>query len=278
MSSDVNANHICPTGCQIKTVQTDSGDRWRAALAEWAIPAAILEQAPEDPWIHPPALFQIPDQFIDSISHQRAREALTQGGRVLDIGCGGGNAAFALTPPAAHVVGVDQQRDMLTMFQANAKARGVISEIFDGLWPAIADRVPIADVATGHHVVYNVAQIEDFFLAMNSHATSRVVLEAPQQHPLSTSAALWKHFWNLDRPDEPTPKDLILVLAELGITAHLELWEGVIRRESSLEQLAHYSRIRLCLPADREGEVLEFLTTQPPVTTRKLATIWWDTR
>ena len=277
-SSVVYARQTFPPGSPIKTVQTESGDKWRAALAAWAIPASILEQAPENPWIHPPALFQIPDTIIDSISHQRAREALPEAGRVLDIGCGGGIAAFALTPPATHVIGVDQQLDMLAMFQANAQVREVNSEIFDGLWPAIADSVPVADVATAHHVVYNVAQIEEFLLAMNSHATSRVVLEAPQQHPLSTSATLWKHFWNFDRPSEPTPSYLISVLAELGIAAHLELWEGVMRRESSLEQLAHYSRIRLCLPADRESEVLEFLIAHPPVATRKLATIWWETQ
>jgi len=277
-SSVVCALQTRPPGFPIKTVQTDSGDRWRTALAEWAIPASILEQAPEDPWIHPPALFQIPVQIIDSISHQRAREALAEGGRVLDIGCGGGIAAFALTPPATHVIGVDQQLDMLAMFQANAKARGVNSEIFAGLWPEIADSVPVADVAAAHHVVYNVAQIEDFLLAINNHATNRVVLEAPQQHPLATSTTLWKHFWNFDRPSDPTPHDLMLVLAELRIAAHLELWEGGMRQELSLEQLALYSRIRLCLPADRESEVLEFLIAHPPVATRKLATIWWDTR
>ncbi len=257
-------------------MHTESGNKWRAALAKWAIPEPILERASEDPWVHPPALFQIPDQITDSISHERAREALILGGKVLDIGCGGGIAAFALTPPAVHVIGVDHQREMLAMFQENAIARGVTYEIFDGFWPAIAAAVPVADVALAHHVIYNVAQIEDFLLAMNNHATRRVVLEAPQQHPLATSRALWKHFWSLDRPTDPTPKDLMLVLTELGYDAHLELWEGPMRQESSLEQLAHYSRIRLCLPAAREGEVLEFLRTQKALTTRSLSTIWWD--
>ena len=134
----------------------------------------------------------------------------------------------------------------------------------------------MADVAVAHHVVYNVQEIEDFLLSMNDHAKKRVVLELPQRHPLSTSAPLWKHFWNLDRPIDPTPGQLVDVLAEIGISAHLELWSGPMRTESSLEQLAHYSRIRLCLPASREVEVLEFLSGQPQITERQLATIWWD--
>ena len=257
-------------------MQTAAGNRWRAALAQWAIPQSILDQAPENPWIHPPALFQIPQNIADSISHQRAREAMPVGGTVLDVGCGGGVAAFAVTPPAAHVVGVDHQLEMLAMFNENARERGVSSEVFEGFWPAVADQISSADVVTSHHVVYNVPQIEDFLLALNAHATKRVIVEMPQHHPLANASALWKHFWNLDRPIDPTPYDLMQVLSELEFDAHLELWDGSIRQESDVAQLAHYSRIRLCLPADRESEVLEFLSSEPVGQARKLATIWWD--
>jgi len=255
---------------------TESGDRWRAALAQWAIPSSILDQAPEDPWIHPPALFQIPNPITDSPSHQRAREAMPDGGTVLDIGCGGGISAFAITPPATHVIGVDHQPEMLQMFAANALERGVTSELFEGFWPDLEHKVPIADVATAHHVVYNVSKIEDFLIAMNSHASRRVVLELPQRHPLANASALWKHFWNLDRPVDPTPHDLMTVIEDIGYAPHLEMWIGSMRQESNLEQMAHYSRIRLCLPESKENEVLEFLRSQPLTTTRDLATIWWD--
>jgi len=247
-------------------------------LTQWAIPQEILDQSAEDPWIHPPALFQIPQNIEDSISHQRAREVMPAGGTILDVGCGGGIAAFALTPLAGHVIGVDHQPEMLTMFSENARARGVTSEVFEGFWPALSTQIPTADVATAHHVVYNVPNIEDFLVAINSHAKLRVVLEMPQHHPLANASVLWKHFWNLNRPVNPTPTDLMRVLSELGFDAQLELWNGPMRQESDLAQLAHYSRIRLCLPADREDEVLDFLTTQPRELTRSLATIWWDPR
>ena len=257
-------------------METSAGNHWRESLAAWAIPDAIIDQEPENPWIHPPAMFQLPETIEDSISHQRAREVLVTGDSILDIGCGGGIAAFAAVPPATHVIGVDHQAEMLEMFAANAAARGVTSVVFDGFWPALADQVPLAEVVTTHHVVYNVSAIEDFLLAMNSHARKRVIIEMPQRHPLTTATALWKHFWKLDRPVDPTPEDLMRVLQELGINARLELWEGSMRTESDLESQAKFSRIRLCLPESRETEVLEFLKTQPKVAIRNLATIWWD--
>ncbi len=257
-------------------MRTSAGDYWREALSIWAIPQAILDQAPEDPWIHPPVMFQIPEQIEDTISHQRAREVIPAGGSILDIGCGGGIAAFAVTPPASHVIGVDHQGEMLEMFTQNAKARGVTSEVFEGFWPQVETSVPVADVAAAHHVTYNVPQIEDFLLAMSSHAKKRVVLEMPQRHPLTTAAPLWKHFWNLDRPVDPTPRDLMTVIRELGFNPHLELWDGSMRSEADLESTAHFSRIRLCLPESRESEVLEFLKSEPKIAIRNLATIWWD--
>ncbi len=256
--------------------QTPAGNRWRESLEAWAIPKEILDQAPENPWIHPPVMFQIPAHIEDSISHQRAREALPKGGSILDIGCGGGIAAFAVVPEAAHVIGVDHQSEMLEMFAENAIERGVTSEVFEGFWPMLAGEVPVADVAVAHHVLYNVARIEEFVLAMSSHARKRVVIEIPQRHPLTTATPLWKHFWNLDRPTQPTPEDLMAVLEELGITAHLEMWDGSMRTEADLESQAYFSRIRLCLPESRESEVCDFLLSQPKVAIRNLATIWWD--
>ncbi len=180
-----------------------AAERWRASLARWAIPDEILALAPESPWIHPPELFGVPDVIEESPSHERAREALPDGGTVLDVGCGGGVAAFALTPPAAHVIGVDQQPRMLEMFRAAATQRGVACETIEGSWPEAAADAPRADVVTGHHVAYNVGDIVPFLRAMDHHARRRVVLELPDRHPLSSMNGAWRHFWNLERPDVP---------------------------------------------------------------------------
>jgi SAM-dependent methyltransferase len=221
-------------------------------------------------------MFTLPDQIPDTPSHDRARAAIPAGGSVLDIGCGGGIAAFAVAPPAVKVVGVDHQTEMLEMFAATANSKGLEHlEIF-GDWPAVADQAPVVDVVTCHHVVYNVSEIEPFLLALDAHAANRVVIEMPQEHPLSTLRSAWKHFWNLDRPTNPTPDDLMNVLSEVGIEAHLELWSGAKLRPLAIENEIEFLRIRLCLDSSRDGDIRKFLENQQPMETRELATIWWD--
>lgn len=253
-----------------------SADHWRQSLDAWAIPGEILKAAEESPWIHPLELFLVPDIIESSPSHDRAREALREGGAVLDVGCGAGIAAFALTPPAAHVIGVDHQAQMLVEFQVNAEKRGVTCATIEGFWPEAAHETPGADIVTAHHVVYNVGDIVPFLRALDDHARIRVVLEMPDHHPLSPMLAAWRHFWQLERPLAPTSSDLVDVLDEIGIQAHQQKWSGSMRMEQNLERAAHFMRIRLCLPSSREDEVREFLAAQPESSVRALSTIWWD--
>jgi hypothetical protein len=165
---------------------------------------------------------------------------------------------------------------MLAMFSANAAKRGVTCETVEGFWPSVANRTPEADVVTAHHVVYNVADIVPFLRALDDHAMDRVVLEMPDHHPLAPMAEAWLHFWELERPEGPTPSDLLDVLNEIGINAHCEGWSGPMRVEQNLEQAAHFMRVRLCLPESREDEVHDFLESHQAPTARDLTTIWWD--
>lgn len=253
-----------------------SQEDWARSLAQWAIPQEILDQAQTSPWIHPPVLFQVPEEINLTISHTRAFEALPAGGSVLDVGCGGGIAAFALTPPASHVIGVDHQSGMLEMFTENAKKHGVTSEVFEGFWPQVAPEVPTADVVVCHHVVYNVADIGVFLRELSSHARSRVVIEMPTRHPLSNMSGAWKHFWNLDRPTGPTSEDLLEVLKEIGINPRVQYWSGPLRDPIDIDQDAEFMRIRLCLPPERLSEVRDFMLANPLPKEREIATIWWD--
>ena len=257
---------------------SNAGKKWEADLSQWAIPEYIMAQAPESPWIHPPAMFTLPTEIPENPSHQRAREAIPSGGSVLDIGCGGGIAAFAIAPPARTVIGVDHQSEMLKMFANSADEKGLNHQVVLGDWPDVSPQTPKADVVTCHHVVYNVAQIEPFLKALDSHATKRVVIELPQQHPLSTMRDSWKHFWDLDRPENPTPQNLIEVLAQMGIAANLELWEGPKLRPLSIDDDVRFLRIRLCLDSSRDSDIRQFLLAQEPMQSRSLATIWWDVK
>lgn len=253
-----------------------ASEKWKKDLQEWSIPQEIIDQAPESPWIHPPALFQIPQQIDLTPSHQKAFDSLPINGSILDVGCGGGIAAFAMGRKAGKVIGVDHQPEMLEMFTSNAQKRHMESVVHEGFWPAIADQVEVADVAVAHHVVYNVQEIVSFIEAMNLHARKRVVLEMPQHHPLSNLSEAWKFFWELDRPENPTPRDLVDVLTELGINAHLQLWDGQLRQERNMDDAVRFTRIRLCLPESREAEVRQFLENHPASAIHPLATVWWD--
>ncbi len=251
-------------------------NKWKKDLEAWAIPKEIIEQAEESPWIHPPILFQLPANIVDTFSYQMAREALPVDGSVLDIGCGGGIAAFALTGRVKKVIGVDHQPEMLTMFNENAKQRGINSQTFAGFWPDIAKQIPSADVVTCHQVVYNVQEIVPFLQALNDHATKRVVIEMPAKHPLANMDKAWSHFWKLSRPTDPTPQDLVEVLNEMGIKAFIHYWSGAMRQETDIDQEAEFMTTRLCLAKDRQTEVKKFLEVQPKIYSRELATIWWD--
>jgi SAM-dependent methyltransferase len=267
---DRPSDHLGPT----------AADRWAQDLAAWRIPDDILAAAPQSPWIHPVELFRAPDEPVpDSPSHARARQRLDAGGSVLDIGCGGGRAAFAVAPPAAVVTGVDHQQVMLDTFAEAAERRALRHAEILGDWPDVADRTPAADVVVCHHVVYNVADLMPFVTALDAHARRRVVLELPRRHPLAAMAPLWRHFWGLERPDGPTASDTLTVIREIGIDAELQDWaEGPATRTLPglpLAQQVEFMRIRLCLTPDRDAELADVMaaTPAPP---RQLATIWWD--
>lgn len=257
----------------------DLAKRWRTDLASWAIPQFILDQASECPWRHPVAMFTVDAEIPDSPSHRTARNVIGPGGSVLDVGCGGGRASLALVPPAGTVIGVDHQPEMLEEFAAAAQARGVVHHEYLGDWPAIADEVPKADVVVCHHVAYNVADIVPFLQALNAHASTRVVLELPVTHPLSSMNPLWKQFWDLDRPTRPHAQDVAAIARALGFDAHCDVWEDVTwgaRVNLPEAERVRYARARLCLAADRDAEIAAALMAQQDSRPREVATLWWD--
>ena len=259
-------------------MSADFVSNWAHSLQQWAIPDAILHQAPQSPWIHPVETFRpTGNLMVDTPSRLRALEAL-QGlaaPSVLDVGCGGGRGTFGLTPPATHVVGVDHQQGMLDVYQDEAHQRGVPVETVLGDWPDVAPSTPTCDVAICHHVFYNVQDIAPFIHALSSHAKKRVVVELPVQHPLASLSDLWLMFWNLERPSSPTAHDALAVVRHLGYEAQLELFEVPAAPVDITATDIEHTRIRLCLSADRDAEIEAALRARP-AQSRKLATIWWD--
>lgn len=249
--------------------------KWKRALTKWDIPAEIQDKAPESPWTWPRSqLKRSPDQ-IDTPSRDRAVEALAHGGTVLDIGVGAGWGSLPLAPPAARIVGVDPNADMLSSFARTAEARGIRHQEIHDYWPEAAPAAGHADVVVCHHVVFNVPDLAPFATALTARARHRVIVETTTTHPASWLNPLWRHFHGLERPNEPTAADAVAVLHELGLDAHVEFWqrspwtEAVDRHEA-----VEFARRFLCLPTDRYPEVDALLPERPG--NREFTTIWWS--
>lgn len=257
----------------------DAADRWARELGEWAIPQEILDQAPKVPFVFPPTMFAAPPVGEDSssLSTRLATEALEGGGSILDIGCGGGAAAFAAVPPATHLIGTDRQEDMTKLFALTAAERGISCETYPGSWPQVARQVPAADVVVSHNVLYNVADIVSFAAAANDKARRRVIFEITESHPQTVRTPLWKHFWNLDRPTGPTAEIAVAALQAAGLPIRSGPSEATPRSDQRATRAdAEFWCRQLCLPPDRVEEVAEFVADlQLP---KERVTIWWDLR
>lgn len=259
------------------TASETAAQTWAHQLAEWAIPEEILEQRPDGPGGFRPQMFAAPQPgtFTPSLSTRRAAEALPDAGVVLDVGCGGGAAAFALVPPAGRVIGVDSQPDMLELFEATAGRRGVAVEVHEGPWPEVAAAVPRADVVVSHNVLYNVADIGGFVRALSDHARRRVVIEITTRHPWDSRREAWMHFWGLERPQGPTSEVAAAAISDLGIDLVVEESTATERHRDHAEDVeAGFWCQHLCLPPERESEVAELVARKP--FPRERATLWWD--
>ena len=260
---------------------------WREALNEWAIPEEILDAAPESPWGCPLELFarRADTSRQATPSDDRAREALPDGGTVLDVGCGAGAASIPLAARASRLVGVDVSAGMLRAFRERAEAAGVAAHTIEGTWPDVAPATPAADVVVCSHVVYNVPDAPPFARALTERAGRRVVVELMRVHPVSNLNDLWVRFHGLERPTRPTADDYVAVLREMGIEPgrtdwEVKDWHGGF---TSPDDLVAFVRRRVCLAPDRDPEVWEAIRDRvverdgtfglPP---RPNVTLWWQ--
>lgn len=269
----------------------DAARHWREQLEAWAIPDEILRAVPDSPWQHPTEMFaKRADSYVAQpvgISWERAIAALTPRGTVLDVGAGAGAASLPLARATTELYAVDSSRSMLDALAVRASALNLPTRLIEGSWPAVAATVDEADVVVCHHVLYNVADLAPFARALADHARRRVVVELPPAHPMRALNPLWLRLHGLRRPDGPTADDAVAVLTGLGLEVHQERWPRPPRTPyGSFVDMVASTRRRLCLPADRDSELVDALMelgVDPghPVDLAdrdgdELVTLWWD--
>jgi SAM-dependent methyltransferase len=269
---------------------TELLSRWHSDLAAWAIPGHITAGVAESPWVLPRQVFA---RRADRMrlapggpSYERAWEALVPAGSVLDVGSGAGAACLPLAPRITTLTAVDTDETMLGLLAQRAASTGMTPQVVRGRWPEVAALVPPADVVTCHHVLFNVPDLEPFVTALSGRARRRVVIETTAIHPLVSLNPLWLRFHGLERPEAPTASDVLDILAAMGLRPGHTEWSRPAEADyQSMAELVDVTRRRLCLPAERAGEVeaaLVELGTDPGHPTdlgssgREVVTIWWE--
>lgn len=242
----------------------DAIQHWRAALAAWEIPPAVLAEAEDSPWVLPRHVFvrRARSQLTrpEGASFDAAWQALRPPGSVLDVGAGAGAASLPLAPRCTSITAVDSDPGLLAEFDRRAAATGVPARTVRGTWPAASEDVPDADVVVCHHVLYNAPDLPAFVAALTARARRLVVLDLAERHPLTALNALWLRFHGIHRPDGPTADDAVAALGELGIVADVARWQRSPTTEHpDFDTLVEVTRRRLCLPRSRTDEVAEAL-------------------
>jgi SAM-dependent methyltransferase len=246
-----------------------AAEHWRRLQEGRGIPPEILAQAPADPWGFDAAAFRAPAVAADTPSRAAGLELLGRGGTVLDVGCGGGEAAFALTPTATHLTGNDVQQDMLDVFAGDARERGIAHRTVLGRWPDAAPDAGTADVVVSRLVLHNVVDLPPFVGALSATARRGVVVEMLAEHPMAWLDPLWEQFHGLHRPPPATVDDAVAVLHEIGVEPAVTRWERPAPPRPDPGWVAR----RLCLPAERVAEVAAALVGLDR--SRDMATLQW---
>ena len=267
-------------------------ERWRAELEAWVIPQRLLDAAEESPYGWAPWVWARLSAAARSgpppVTVQVAADLLGDHGSVLDVGAGRGRVSLPLAVLGHELTAVEPDTGMADGFEEEAARLDVRAELVRGRWPDVAGEVAQADVVMSANVVYDVAGIGPFVLALHDAARRGVVVEMTERHPRVITAPLFRAVHGVDRPDGPSVDDLVAVIVEeLGIRPNVERWErpATLWFESWDEILAFYGR-RVTLPIARRPELRPLL--EPRVTEQDgrlyvgnrvglHCTLWWRT-
>lgn len=259
-------------------------EHWASSLDSWAIPGEILSQAPVSPWKLNPDRFAPSGGRAKSPTVSKIRELLSRARdiremSIMDIGCGAGGVSLLVLDDLHSLTAVDVSPEMLGSFRRGfdkAGAKDVTLNLVEGSWLDVAKSAGTAGVVVCANVLFNVPQVCDFISKLDEAATIGVVIEIHESHPHSSANAAWKHFWNLNRPDEPTGLQLFEIVTALGMEAQTLTFyrDDQMVREVD-DDLVQSLRQRICLDSSRDEEIREFLLSNP-IKAKASRLIWWE--
>jgi len=222
-----------------------------------------------------------PDPFLEKVL------AYVDGqSTVLDVGAGAGRHSVPMARVVRRVFAVEPSPAMASHLREWAQEEGLNNiEVIEGAWPEV--NVPICDVAICSHVLYPVADIEPFLRKLDDSARRYRFLWLHDEQIAFESLGLWERFQGEPRARQPTFRDVLPVLWQMGLRPNVEMSEIPESWSwGSMDEAAQAFREHLPIPEDeatearlrqelaavlveREGRL--FL----PKTTYRSAIIWW---
>jgi SAM-dependent methyltransferase len=266
-------------------------DRWRCIVEERRRQTdaahARLGRTTADYWARRAGRFATfsregrPDPFLEKVlAHVDAEST------VLDVGAGTGRHSVPLARVVRRVFAVEPSPAMAAHLREWAQEEGLGNiELIEGAWPDVD--APTCDVAICSHVLYPVAEIEPFLRKLDGSARRYVFLWLHDEQIALESLGLWERFHGEPRAPQPTFRDALPVLWQMGLRPNLEMsvvpeswsWE-------SLDEAAQNFRDHLAIPEDAATEVrlrqmlADALVEREgrlylPKTTYRSAIVWW---
>ena len=254
------------------------------------IPQRLLDAAEESPYGWSPWVWERVSAAARTspppVTLEIARDLAGEDGSVLDVGAGRGRASLPMAVLGHDLIAVEPDAGMADGFEEESARLGVSARLVRGRWPQVAGEIPRTDVVVSANVVYDVADIGPFLVALNDTARRGVVIELTELHPRVTTAPLFRAVHGVDRPAGPSVDDLVAVIVEeLGVHPSVERWERPVTLwfENWDEILTFYGQ-RVALPIARRPELRPLL--EPRVTekdgrlyvgnrTGGHCTVWW---
>jgi SAM-dependent methyltransferase len=190
-----------------------------------------------------------PDPFLEKVlAHVDGRST------VLDVGAGAGRHSVPLARVVRRVFAVEPSPAMASHLRKWAQEEGLANiEVIEGNWPEV--EVPTCDVAICSHVLYPVAEIEPFLCKLHDSARRYCFLWLHDEQMVLESVGLWERFHGEPRARQPTFRDALPVLWQMGLRPNLEM-SAVPESWSwgSMDEAAQHFREHLAIPEDEATE------------------------